>query len=554
MKSPKIPAKPLLIPSASGLLAAGVLTFLPIATAPAQSNDQLGPDLQSAFERQVEQLGSLLPNDPETQEQFRKSLEEMRKAMEADATDPSKAGQPRTFEFRWQSDGSDPGAGGTLPTPNLGGMRSEFERLGGLFGEDLFDRFFGGGSDFGRGPRLFPDRFGSPFDAHGLDPFNGMSPFDIRPGIESIPEHSKNHPDELRKFAPVVENARKSTVRVLSGGRQIAMGTVIAEDGFALTKLSELGTTPRLFEVQLADGRSVAARVVRGIPEHDLALLKLEADNLTPAVFVDKPLPLGSFLVAPDLDEIPAAYGVLSVEARTLSAKEKGFLGIQMQPSPEGVAVAGVTPGSAAAAAGLERGDIITQFDGKDVASMPQLMREVATREPDQIVQLQFVRNGRDKTTSARLRSRAELAKIGLNPNFDKSAYDPTHHMGASLNRQRGGYPSAMQHDLPLSSNQMGGPVVDLDGDIIGINIARAGRVNTYALPASELAKVIESLDLDTDRNGDPDAPVETAKNNKALREDVERAEEILEKAREALRVAEESARKARKALENSEQ
>ena len=39
-----------------------------------------------------------------------------------------------------------------------------------------------------------------------------------------------------------------------------------------------------------------------------------------------------------------------------------------------------------------------------------------------------------------------------------------------------------------------GGPVVDLDGRCIGINIARALRVATYALPASVAKETIEKL------------------------------------------------------------
>jgi serine protease Do len=39
-----------------------------------------------------------------------------------------------------------------------------------------------------------------------------------------------------------------------------------------------------------------------------------------------------------------------------------------------------------------------------------------------------------------------------------------------------------------------GGPLVDLDGKVIGINIARASRVSTYALPSKLVKQLLGSL------------------------------------------------------------
>ena len=46
--------------------------------------------------------------------------------------------------------------------------------------------------------------------------------------------------------------------------------------------------------------------------------------------------------------------------------------------------------------------------------------------------------------------------------------------MGGPLSERRAGFPAALQHDTVLQPNQCGGPVVDLDGKTVGINIARA--------------------------------------------------------------------------------
>jgi serine protease Do len=66
--------------------------------------------------------------------------------------------------------------------------------------------------------------------------------------------------------------------------------------------------------------------------------------------------------------------------------------------------------------------------------------------------------------------------------------------MGGELSRRALGFDSVLQHDTVLRPADVGGPIVDLDGHVVGINIARAGRVESYALPAATLGPLIEAL------------------------------------------------------------
>ena len=52
----------------------------------------------------------------------------------------------------------------------------------------------------------------------------------------------------------------------------------------------------------------------------------------------------------------------------------------------------------------------------------------------------------------------------------------------------------AIQHDSVLNPGDCGGPLVDLEGKAIGLNIARAGRVESYALPAGIVRETVEKL------------------------------------------------------------
>jgi S1-C subfamily serine protease len=56
------------------------------------------------------------------------------------------------------------------------------------------------------------------------------------------------------------------------------------------------------------------------------------------------------------------------------------------------------------------------------------------------------------------------------------------------------GFERAMQHDTVINPDQCGGPVVDTSGRVVGMNIARAGRVVSYALPSTLVRAAIDRM------------------------------------------------------------
>ena len=88
----------------------------------------------------------------------------------------------------------------------------------------------------------------------------------------------------------------------------------------------------------------------------------------------------------------------------------RGYLGIQArqpqagQPNAdaEGVVVDDVVPGSPAAQAQLQKGDVIRKFNGRAVTSLPELRNLVSQVELDKNVELEVIRNGNPmKVTTA---------------------------------------------------------------------------------------------------------------------------------------------------------
>ena len=66
---------------------------------------------------------------------------------------------------------------------------------------------------------------------------------------------------------------------------------------------------------------------------------------------------------------------------------------------------------------------------------------------------------------------------------------------GGRLSRERTGFGMALQTDVPFHPNQAGTPLVNLKGDVVGVNIARAGRIKSYALPVKVILDAMSRLE-----------------------------------------------------------
>ena len=76
-------------------------------------------------------------------------------------------------------------------------------------------------------------------------------------------------------------------------------------------------------------------------------------------------------------------HGVLGIEGSSVSSEA-----VQMYGIPAGVFVKGVTEGGAADKAGLKANSVITEFNGKTVSSINQLIEYLSYYEPDEEVEL----------------------------------------------------------------------------------------------------------------------------------------------------------------------
>jgi serine protease Do len=163
-----------------------------------------------------------------------------------------------------------------------------------------------------------------------------------------------------------------------------------------------------------------------------------------------------------------------------------GYLGIGLDDADDGGAlVTKVEAKSAAEKAGLKVNDVIVGVAGKEIANAAGLIETVGAYKPGDTVTLKLRRGDDEKEVTATL---------GTRPPAGKSRGDFQNNLGSELSKRRTGFPTVLQHDTIIRPQDCGGPLVDLDGHVVGINIARAGRVMSYATPAEVVQPLLADL------------------------------------------------------------
>ncbi|MBT5927590.1 MAG: PDZ domain-containing protein, partial [Verrucomicrobia bacterium] len=134
--------------------------------------------------------------------------------------------------------------------------------------------------------------------------------------------------------------------------------------------------------------------------------------------------------------------------------------------------------------AGLNAGDLILSLESSDVNGSTDLTRQVKQHKAGDTIRLTGTRGSEEWE---------KQVTLGY---FDSTFPDQDVNIALSgeISDRRTGFDEVIQHDIPLPPKAMGGPLVTLDGKVIGINIARYDRVATFALPSSLVKTLIEKL------------------------------------------------------------
>ncbi|HYE21872.1 MAG TPA: S1C family serine protease [Tepidisphaeraceae bacterium] len=335
--------------------------------------------------------------------------------------------------------------------------------------------------------------FGIGLDAAAQPAPGGERP-SRRPRTETV--GFKENPKVWAVFRDVVRGPGEAVVRIKTDGKDIALGTVVGVDGQILTKHSELpvGKSP---VVKLRDGRELQAKVTAVDSKLDLAMLKIEATGLKVAEFADsKVAVVGNLLAAPGPDQDPVAVGVVSVAARavkprdlpsSIPPKDSGFLGVGLEEAEGGAKIMSVLGNSAAEKAGLKINDVVFLIADTAIIDTETMINTIQHHKPGEVVAIKIKRDGKEQELQVTL---------GQRPPEDPRAArrDYQNKLGSELSNRRGGFPAILQSDMVVKPTDCGGPVVDLDGRVIGLSIARAGRTESYVLPGELVKKAVDEM------------------------------------------------------------
>ena len=301
-------------------------------------------------------------------------------------------------------------------------------------------------------------------------------------------------------ITPALAAAAKSTVRVWAGTRRLAYGTVVGDGSKILTKWSELARAKGNLRVE-AGGTVLRPVKVAGVyAAEDLVVLEVMGAPLTPVKWSFETPKLGGFLVAPQPDGRPAAFGVVSVLERNLRDTDQAFLGItgSVGYSGPGVKIDIVSKDTGAEAAGLKKGDVILKVGERAISGLLELKNALTGVVPGDKVSLWVDAGKGGRLLDVVVGNRPQL------PQFSGQRLQQMERMGGPISQVRDSFTRVIQTDMRPKPNQVGGPVVDLQGRVMGITMARADRTRSFVMPS---AAVVELLKQDAE---DPELALAT--------------------------------------------
>ena len=209
----------------------------------------------------------------------------------------------------------------------------------------------------------------------------------------------------------------------------------------------------------------------------DLAMLKIDALHLPIIGWSTKRPSVGQWLATAGMGDDPLGIGIVSVPRRAIPPVG-GVIGVLLRDKPGLAEIESVVPKSPAAAAGLKAGDVIIRVNAEAAKTVPEVRSLLRRHRPGEVIRLTVKRGQQTLELPVRL---AQLSS-------------PMNSLGVGVSTRSDNFPAVVQHDTVLKPVDCGGPVVDLSGKVVGVNIAHAGRTETYCLPADALIDVMYDL------------------------------------------------------------
>ena len=290
----------------------------------------------------------------------------------------------------------------------------------------------------------------------------------------------------------VVDRARQSlqefSAVIYDGRDEIAYGVVVSDDGYVITKWSEVKNAKEL-KVRIDGERYEQVALISGDAQWDICLLKIETTGLKPVIFAESSnVEQGTWVItngATSRSDRRPMIGIISAPTREIPAEGGAVLGIEIIEE-KGALIAGNVPEvSGAFKAGIRKDDKILKLNDKAIKKREELVEFMKERKVGEKIDVTYERKGKQEKVVVELLGRADTFGAEASRNDQ---------MSGEVSKRRSGFPRVLQHDVQGSNRTVGGPLVDLDGKCLGMNIARANRAESFAIPMEEMREVSQRM------------------------------------------------------------
>ncbi len=294
---------------------------------------------------------------------------------------------------------------------------------------------------------------------------------------------------ELSGFSLEVKSGENTSTRSVLGTvvdlSGITTNKKFLKGSFIVSKNSEVGNDPRI-EI---NGKLLAAKIIYRDSENDLVLLKLDAASKSALrVYDDVSDPsevgtIGELLVSP----FPGGEYLMSVIGTTPfkmpGVYETGYLGVKVETEDGLTTVTHVQPHSAADEAMLREGDVVVSVNEQKVSSPDDLITILKKSRVRDIISLTVLRDGKMDSFKITLQGRPFVGSGHIAEKFAGGRSD-----------RRDGFDHVFIHDARLKPSDCGGPIFNLEGKFLGINMARYSRTSSIGMTAGEVVKFLKEV------------------------------------------------------------
>ena len=238
----------------------------------------------------------------------------------------------------------------------------------------------------------------------------------------------------------------------------------------------------------LADGKTEQLKVIYRDDKKDLVLLemgKIIKSGVDLSIRSNDTLAtddLGKILISPhpQNDGEISVLGTLRFNLPGLYSA--GYLGSRLELKEDRIQVSMVQDKSPASAAGLKVGDEVLRVNDVAISSPEHFAKEIQKNKPHDKIQVAFKRDGQENNIDITLAKRPAITINHVAERFTDGKSD-----------RRDGFQHAFIHDGKLKPEECGGPLFDLEGNFIGINMARYSRTSSIAISVEEVIDFVQA-------------------------------------------------------------